>query len=85
VDWCVAAYLVGNLASEIANATPAVKKRVAEHLDDTTRHISVVMEQEQKAGDIQADIRPMDLAGFLPNSLYGAVFRSKQPRRPNAP
>jgi len=62
-----------------------VKKRVAEHLDDTTRHISVVMEQEQKAGDIQADIPPMDLAGFLPNSLYGAVFRSKQPRRPNAP
>jgi hypothetical protein len=34
-------YLVGNLASEITNATPALKKRVAEHLDDATRHISV--------------------------------------------
>ena len=37
------------------------------------------------AGEVPADIPSMDLARFLLNSLYGAVFRSKQPRRPNAP
>ena len=76
--------LVGNLASEITNATPALKKRVAEQLDEATRHVSVVIEQGQRAGDIQADIPPMDLARFLLNSLYGAIVRSR-PRRPNAP
>jgi hypothetical protein len=50
---------------------------VAEHLDDATRRMSVVIEQGQKAGEIQADIPPMDLARFLLNSLYGAIFRSK--------
>jgi TetR/AcrR family transcriptional repressor of nem operon len=69
--------LVGNFASEVTNATPALKKRVAEHLDDATRRISVVVGQGQKAGEIKADIPPMDLARFLLNSLYGAIFRSK--------
>jgi TetR/AcrR family transcriptional repressor of nem operon len=69
--------LVGNFASEITNATPALKKRVAEHLDEATWRMGVVIEQGQKAGEIQADIPPMDLARFLLNSLYGAIFRSK--------
>jgi hypothetical protein len=46
-------------------------------LDDATSRISVVIEQGQKAGDIKANIPPMDLARFLLNSLYGAIFRSK--------
>ena len=69
--------LVGNFASEITDATPALKKRVAEHLDDATWRMSVVIEQGQKAGEIKDDIPPMDLARFLLNSLYGAIFRSK--------
>jgi TetR/AcrR family transcriptional repressor of nem operon len=69
--------LVGNFASEITTATPALKKRVAEHLDAATRRMSVVIEQGQTAGEIRADVPPMDLARFLLNSLYGAIFRSK--------
>jgi TetR/AcrR family transcriptional repressor of nem operon len=69
--------LVGNFASEITNATPALKKRVAEHLDEATWRMGVVIEQGQKAGEIQADIPPMDLARFMLNSLYGAILRSK--------
>ena len=69
--------LVGNFASEITDATPALKTRVAEHLDDATSRMSVVIEQGQKAGEIRADIPPMDLARFLLNSLYGAILRSK--------
>jgi TetR/AcrR family transcriptional repressor of nem operon len=69
--------LVGNFASEITNATPALKKRVAEHLDDATWRMRVVIEQGQKAGEIKTDIPPMDLARFLLNSLYGAILRSK--------
>jgi TetR/AcrR family transcriptional repressor of nem operon len=69
--------LVGNFASEITNATPALKQRVTEHLDDATSRMSVVIEQGQKAGDIKADIPSMDLARFLLNSLYGAILRSK--------
>ena len=49
----------------------------AEHLDDATRRMSVVIEQGQKAGEIKADIPPMDLARFLLNSLYGAILVSK--------
>jgi TetR/AcrR family transcriptional repressor of nem operon len=69
--------LVGNFASEITDATPVLKKRVAEHLDEATRRISIVIEQGQKAGDIRADIPSMDLARFMLNSLYGAIVRSK--------
>ena len=50
---------------------------MAEHLDDATSRMSVVIEQGQKAGDIRADIPPLDLGRFLLNSLYGAILRSK--------
>ena len=39
--------------------------------------MSVVIEQGQRAGEIRADIAPLDLARFLLNSLYGAILRSK--------
>ena len=54
--------LVGNFASEITDATPALKKRVAEHLDEAARRMSVVVEQGQKAGEITSDVAAMDLA-----------------------
>ena len=68
--------LVGNFASEITNATSALKKRVAEHLDDATWRMSVVIEQGQKAGEIKTDIPPMDLARFLPASRSTPARRS---------
>ena len=69
--------LVGNFASEITDATPALKKRVAEHLEEAARRMSVVVEQGQKAGEITSDVAAMDLARFLLNSLYGAILVSK--------
>ena len=54
--------LVGNFASEITDATPALKTRVAEHLDDATSRMSVVIEQGQKAGEIRGDIPPISRA-----------------------
>jgi TetR/AcrR family transcriptional repressor of nem operon len=69
--------LVGNFASEITSETPALQKHVAKHLEHATRHVSIVVDQGQKAGEIQADIPAMDLARFLLNSLYGAIVRSK--------
>jgi TetR/AcrR family transcriptional repressor of nem operon len=69
--------LVGNFASEITNATPELKRRVTEHLDDATRRMRVVIEQGQRAGEIKTGIPPTDLARFLLNSLYGAILRSK--------
>jgi TetR/AcrR family transcriptional repressor of nem operon len=69
--------LVGNFASEITNATPALKKRVAEHLDEATRRIAVVVLQAQQAGEMDPALPTMDLSRFILNSLYGAIFRSK--------
>lgn len=72
--------LVGNFASEITNATPALKKRVAELLDEATRRIAVVVSQAQEAGEIDSGIPTMDLSRFILNSFYGAIFRSKTDR-----
>ena len=72
--------LVGNFASEITNATPALKKRVSELLDEATRRIAVVVSQAQEAGELDPAVRTLDLSRFLLNLLYGAIFRSKTDR-----
>lgn len=72
--------LVGNFASEITNATPALKKRVTELLDEATRRIAVVVSQAQETGEMDPDVPTMDLSRFILNSLYGAIFRSKTDR-----
>ena len=72
--------LVGNFASEITNATPALKKRVSELLDEATRRIAVVVSQAQEAGELDPAVRTLHLSRFLLNSLYGAIFRSKTDR-----
>jgi TetR/AcrR family transcriptional repressor of nem operon len=72
--------LVGNFASEVTNTTPMLQKRVAEHLDEATRRIAVVISQAQEAGEIDPGLTTVDLARFILNSLYGAIFRSKTDR-----
>jgi TetR/AcrR family transcriptional repressor of nem operon len=72
--------LVGNFASEITNATPALKKRITEHLDEATRRIAVVVSQAQAAGEMDPGVSTMELSRFILNSLYGAIFRSKTDR-----
>ena len=69
--------LVGNFAAEITNATPDLKRRTAQLLDEATRRIAVVITQAQKAGEIDPRVPAMDLSRFILNSLYGAIFRSK--------
>ena len=61
--------LVGNFASEITNATPALKKRITEHLDKATRRIAVVVSQAQAAGEMDPGVPTMDLSRFILNSL----------------
>jgi TetR/AcrR family transcriptional repressor of nem operon len=53
--------LVGNFASEITNATPALKKRVTELLDEATRRIAVVVLQAQEMGEIDPNVPTMNL------------------------
>jgi len=72
--------LVGNFASEITNATPALKERITQHLDQATRRIAVVVSQAQEAEEIDPGVPTMDLSRFILNSLYGAIFRSKTDR-----
>ncbi len=72
--------LVGNFASEITNATPVLKKRISEHLDEATRRIAAVVSQAQEIGEIDPGVSTMDLSRFILNSLYGAIFRSKTDR-----
>ena len=72
--------LVGNFASEITNATPALRKRVTELLDEATCRIAVVVLQAQEMGEIDPNVPTMNLSRFILNSLYGAIFRSKTDR-----
>jgi len=72
--------LVGNFASEITNATPALKNRIGEHLDEATRRIAVVIAQAQQAGEMGATLPTLDLSRFILDSLYGAILRSKTAR-----
>jgi TetR/AcrR family transcriptional regulator, transcriptional repressor for nem operon len=72
--------LVGNFASEITNATPALKTRITQHLDEATRRVAVVVSQAQDAGEMDPELPTMDLSRFILNSLYGAIFRSKTDR-----
>ena len=72
--------LVGNFASEITNATPALKRRITQHLDEATRRIAVVVSQAQTAGEMDSGLPTMDVSRFILNSLYGAIFRSKTDR-----
>jgi hypothetical protein len=51
------------VASEITNATPALTKRVAEHLDDPTWRMSVVIEPGQNAGEMKAETPRLDQRG----------------------
>ncbi len=72
--------LVGNFASEITNARPALKKRVTELLDEAAGRIALVVSQAQEAREIDPGVPTMDLSRFILNSLYGAIFRSKTDR-----
>ena len=72
--------LVGNFASEITKATPALKKRVTELLDEAAGRIALVVSQAQEARGIDPGVPTMDLSRFILNSLYGAIFRSKTDR-----
>jgi len=72
--------LVGNFASEITNATPALKKRVAELLDEATRRIAVVVSQAQEAGEIDSEIPTMDLSQVHLEFILWRDFRSKTDR-----
>jgi TetR/AcrR family transcriptional repressor of nem operon len=69
--------LVGNFASEITDATPALKKTRG----GASRRGGGPYERRcrggQKAGEITSDVAAMDLARFLLNSLYGAILVSK--------
>jgi hypothetical protein len=40
----------------------------------------VVISQAQEAGEMDPGLPTMDLARFIPNSLYGAISRSKTDR-----
>lgn len=72
--------LVGNFASEITNATPILKNRIGQHLDEATRRIAVVIAQAQQAGELDATLPTLDLSRFILDALYGAIYRSKTDR-----
>jgi TetR/AcrR family transcriptional regulator, transcriptional repressor for nem operon len=72
--------LLGNFAAEITNATPTLKHRMSEHLDDATRRIVIVITQAQQAGEMDATLPSLEFSRFLLDSLYGAIFRSKADR-----
>jgi TetR/AcrR family transcriptional repressor of nem operon len=72
--------MVGNLAAEITNETPALRTRVGELLDEATRRIAIVIRQAQEAGELDTTLPTLDLSRFILDALYGAIYRSKTDR-----
>ena len=72
--------MVGTFALEFTDATPALRKRVSEHLHEATDRVSLVVSQAQKAGEIEPSLPTAELSRFLLNSLYGAILRTRTDR-----
>jgi len=69
--------LVGDLAAEVTIATPELKQRIADHLDEAARRLAVVIAQAQQAGEINPALPTLEFSRFILNSLNGAILGTK--------
>ena len=76
--------LIGNMAAELSDHSPAVSDQLAAIYAEWTRRIAACIAEAQQAGDIAPGADPGVLAAFALNAWEGALLRARvsKSRRP---
>jgi len=69
--------LFGNMGTEMADHSPAIRAEVAASLDAWSARVADLLRAAQAAGEIRAALDPDRLGRFLVNAWEGAVTRTK--------
>jgi len=69
--------LIGTLAAEAPALPSALRIQVASGLEAWSRQLGEILAMGQAAGEMESSVDPHEFAGFLVNSLQGAVLRAK--------
>jgi TetR/AcrR family transcriptional repressor of nem operon len=69
--------LLGNFSSEMADHSDAVRRRLQTAFDNWTRRLAGVIRDAQKAGEVDARMKPEQLAGALLSAWEGALLRAR--------
>ena len=69
--------LIGNLAAEMSENTPLLRKALAQSLKRWTERVAAAIRDGQADGSIVAGLDAPEVARFLVNSWEGAVVRMK--------
>ncbi|MBC8122770.1 MAG: TetR family transcriptional regulator C-terminal domain-containing protein [Gemmatimonadaceae bacterium] len=72
--------LIGNLSTELADQSDAVRGCLSSLLSDWTRAIERCVHEAQTLGQVRTDLDPAATAAFLVNAWEGTVLRSKVDR-----
>jgi len=72
--------MIGNLATEVTGQSRLVRDRLAGVFAGWVRVVGNCIREAQQNGEIDSDLDPITLAGFLVNAWQGAVMRAKVDR-----
>jgi TetR/AcrR family transcriptional regulator, transcriptional repressor for nem operon len=76
--------LVGNMGTELADHSPAIRDEVAGSLDAWSVRTADLVRAAQAAGEIAASLDADQLGRFIVNAWEGAVTRTKVVKGPSA-
>ena len=69
--------LLGNFASELADHSGPVQRRLETAFDNWVKRIAGVIREAQKAGEVDSKLKPEALAGALLSAWEGALLRAR--------
>lgn len=69
--------MIGNLSLEVADRSPALRRRASELLAELTDAVEECLRKAQESGELASGANTRDLAEFAVNSWEGAILRMK--------
>jgi len=69
--------LIGNFAAEISDTSELNRETMAKCMNEWKDILGVIISRAQEQGKIRNDIKALELADFLLNSIEGSVLRMK--------
>jgi TetR/AcrR family transcriptional regulator, transcriptional repressor for nem operon len=69
--------LLGNFSSKLADHSEPVRRRLESAFDSWVKRIAGVIKEAQKAGHVDAKLKPEQLAGALLSAWEGALLRAR--------
>lgn len=76
--------LIGNLATEMADASPEVRGALADAMQQWSSGVAELLRQAQKEGALARHHHPETLGRFIVNAWQGVVARAKVDKSPAA-